>query len=246
MAIDFPNAPANGEEFRPAGTDRVYKYNGTSWELVLNTDDIVASEVVYGNANSNLAAVNVQDAIDEVVANANSITASDVAFDNSNSNIAAATVQGALDELAVPAGFVTVHAVATSDITFNTNTQGKLLVFDSVIYQIGSAYDPTTGLFTAPVNGVYALNAATNIKVGSNSTALLQFLQNGTTSIAAARVRNETTTASLVNLSGAIAVNVYLAAGDTVQLNGKAGSAEGVLSGGDSCVTFSLVHEVRA
>ena len=45
--------------------------------------------------------------------------------------------------------------------------QSHFLVFDSVITNVGGAYHSTTGIFTAPVDGIYAFNMALHINAGS-------------------------------------------------------------------------------
>lgn len=43
----------------------------------------------------------------------------------------------------------------TSDITGAGNNIHQVIIFDEVIYNIGSHYNASTGAFTAPVDGVY-------------------------------------------------------------------------------------------
>lgn len=42
----------------------------------------------------------------------------------------------------------------------NSGSQPKTVVFDYVITNIGNAYDEKTGIFTAPVAGLYSISAA--------------------------------------------------------------------------------------
>ena len=54
---------------------------------------------------------------------------------------------------------VSFHARLTDDV-FNPPSNSTL-VLDTVVTNIGNAYNPTTGLFTAPYNGTYFFIAST-------------------------------------------------------------------------------------
>lgn len=56
--------------------------------------------------------------------------------------------------------------LAVSDVVFSskkttnvTVSDGQAVVFPSIIYDIGSAYDSTTGVFTTPIDGTYLFTA---------------------------------------------------------------------------------------
>lgn len=117
-----------------AGTDKVAlsvtggaKYVPASEIAALAT----ATTASYDNAASGLAAVTVQEAIDEIVASPPSPDAGDVPYDNVASGLAATDVQAAIDEIAAGGGgsgdvFGPASAVDSNLAAFDTTTGKKL------------------------------------------------------------------------------------------------------------------------
>ena len=54
---------------------------------------------------------------------------------------------------------------------------GKTIVYDSVVTNVGGSYNSQTGIFTAPVSGVYVFNFAEMIDPGHNE--YLELMKDG-------------------------------------------------------------------
>ncbi|WAR31576.1 HIP-like protein [Mya arenaria] len=54
-------------------------------------------------------------------------------------------------------------------VTDFTSSSGQTLVFDSVITDVGGGYNPGTGVFTAPADGLYEISIAVMVKMSSSA-----------------------------------------------------------------------------
>ncbi|XP_061186863.1 collagen alpha-1(X) chain-like [Saccostrea echinata] len=60
-------------------------------------------------------------------------------------------------------------------------TQGKKVVFDQILTNVGNAYDPSTGIFTVPITGTYHFNVVLSSPNNGDVGHYMHFfiLQNG-------------------------------------------------------------------
>lgn len=58
-----------------------------------------------------------------------------------------------------------------SDQTYN---KGSIWVYDKIVTNIGNAYNPSTGKFSAPTTGIYQFNWYTLCNPGSMAHAVLE------------------------------------------------------------------------
>ncbi len=111
--------------------------------------------------------------------------------------------------------------VTNYDNLLTQNTWTKIDI-NQVVFNAQGAFDTSTCVFTAPVDGAYALGAKLMFKTNGSTSVRMQgrFVLNGTTEIEASFCENSTqpvdgrSTLDLNNL-------VELSAGDTVELQGK-------------------------
>lgn len=142
-----------------------------------------------------------------------------------------------------PQGAPGASAPHVSFFAFTSGSQGipnniDTLVFPTIRHNDGNAYDPTTGLFTAPVNGVYQFDTAVYVSVGgAQSFNLYLQVNGGNCSFAASVSINQCLlidtvtlgpfTAGFVTTDGVLGggLTISLQAGDKVRLVTTTGSA---------------------
>ena len=73
--------------------------------------------------------------------------------------------------------FNPVNFAVNSSSTSCTNGVVTPLVFDNIEYDNGSNYNPSTGIFTAPVSGIYHIDAGVALNGGSSYNYQLQIRQ---------------------------------------------------------------------
>jgi hypothetical protein len=75
---------------------------------------------------------------------------------------------------------VAFHAYISSITNLYTSPGYEIVVFDSEEFDYGNNYDTTTGIFTAPTNGIYQFNMiVTTADVKPNEDMILIFYKNG-------------------------------------------------------------------
>lgn len=108
------------------------------------------------------------------------------------------------------------YAERSSSLTVNPSNQTEAIVYDSVTRNIGNCYNGSTGLFTAPVSGIYAFT----VSVYGFTFSQLWAIQNGT----------RTTSfylGSTTNNAGSF--TKYLNANDTLGVHAYDGASSGTI-----------------
>lgn len=116
----------------------------------------------------------------------------------------------------------------------NTVTGTGTAVFDVEVHDDGDCYDPTTGVFTAPVAGTWHLTFQTMYESGANQ---LRMNRNGTDPLSMLFFQE-------VREIGSIALTAKLALGDTVVIT-RTGSMELFGTDGSNKYTVFSGHLVR-
>ncbi|WAR31329.1 C1QL4-like protein [Mya arenaria] len=60
---------------------------------------------------------------------------------------------------------------ATISSSFTTSSSYQTLVFDKVLTDVGGGYKPGTGVFTAPVNGLYVFSASVMVDLSTSASS---------------------------------------------------------------------------
>ena len=110
---------------------------------------------------------------------------------------------------------IAFHAMMSEDLVSNI---GQRVVFDDVITNIGKAYNPHTGHFTVPYDGLYFFTVSFLKRYSSNLT--LTMLINSRT-ISRGHATNSTSGATTGSMNAA----VFLKKGDVVRIIGSSVNA---------------------
>lgn len=103
------------------------------------------------------------------------------------------------------------QAYLTSTTNYATGSTANVVIFDTAISNVGSAYDTTTGIFTAPATGFYSFSATLFYVTGVGST---QFLTAYTGSIQSLRLSQLTVASAITSVSW----YMPMTSGDTVKI----------------------------
>ena len=106
----------------------------------------IAEDVSYDNSSSGLKAEDTQTAIDELSENV-----IDYSLDETGTGL---TIDGGLS---VPRNQI-IHCEVYKSGGNDYNYTGTALLFDTIITNEGECYNPETGLFTCPQDGMYLVN----------------------------------------------------------------------------------------
>ena len=110
---------------------------------------------------------------------------------------------------------ITFHAMMSDDLVSNIE---QTVVFDHVITNIGKAYNPHTGHFTVPYDGLYFLTVSFLKRYSSNLT-LTMLINSGTIS------RGHATNSTSGATTGSMNAAVFLKKGDVVRIIGSSVNA---------------------
>ena len=116
------------------------------------------------------------------------------------------------------------QAYLTSNTNYATSSLANTVIFDTAISNVGSAYNTSTGVFTAPATGFYAFDATLFFGTGTGST---QFIIAYLGSVQSLRVAQLTVASAITSVAWAMPMTM----GDTVQVQPFA----------DGTGTFNLV-----
>jgi hypothetical protein len=122
-----------------------------------------------------------------------------------------------------------------------SQTSGSVVIFDTELFDQGGVYNNTTGVFTAPVDGVYAITWTVDIfnNSGSGVQWVVALSYNNGASTYSASTNSTIATGNAHQVSGAM--HLRLAANDTLRISVPALSANfsARSAGGREC-TFSV------
>ena len=106
--------------------------------------------------------------------------------------------------------------------------------FDTELFDRNSDFNTGTGVFVAPVTGIYHLSTSVRFKSGSNKQTGYCFIYNSTTASYIASQLRAFSVVSNNDMSVNIATNLSLTAGDSIeagcQVNGSASDDADILS----------------
>jgi hypothetical protein len=112
----------------------------------------------------------------------------------------------------LPSAFRAGLAAATS-----VPTQGTVIPFDSVEYDLGGEYNAVTGAFTPKSAGVYTISCADWFTPAGTAAVYSAALKKNGGIIAANEIQSSTATGDAGSITPVVTATVLLAAGDTVQ-----------------------------
>ena len=110
---------------------------------------------------------------------------------------------------------ITFHVMMSDDLVSNI---GHTVVFDHVITNIGKAYNPHTGHFTVPYDGLYFFTVSF-LKIYSSNLTLTMLINSGTIS------RGHATNSTCDTTTGSMNDVVFLKKGDVVRIIGSSVNA---------------------
>jgi len=128
--------------------------------------------------------------------------------------------------------FFSYLAADKSNVTGNGTVY--TIPFDTESFDRNSDFNTGTGVFVAPVTGIYHLSASVRFKSGSNKTTGYCFIYNSTATATIASQLRAFNTTSTNDMSINIAGNFSLTAGDNIvvrcQVNGSGSDDADILS----------------
>lgn len=115
--------------------------------------------------------------------------------------------------------------------TANTPSSGSFIVFPTIQVNVGGAYNTSTGIFTAPIAGIYAFFSS-NIGANSSSVWRTNFRYNGTDIF---QLRNPNTASGSAYATNSVGLySVEMAVNDTMRIYVTSDSGANFYPGGAS------------
>jgi hypothetical protein len=209
MAINFPDSPANNDTFTSGG--KTWLYNGTSWNLITLTQNVIPSNSVTSASIVDGTIVNAD------VNTSAAITYGKLSLSNSvvNSDISSSAAI-ALSKLATStAGNIIVYN--SSGVPTSVAETGDVVISDSGVTAISSGVIVDADIANTTITNSKLANASvtigsTAIALGSSNTTI-----DGLTSITSANA-NVSTKLSVTSVSEPMLVSATAATG-TVTIN---------------------------
>ena len=209
MAINFPDSPANNDTFTSSG--KTWLYNGTSWNLITLTQNVIPSNSVTSASIVDGTIVNAD------VNTSAAITYGKLSLSNSvvNSDISSSAAI-ALSKLATStAGNIIVYN--SSGVPTSVAETGDVVISDSGVTAISSGVIVDADIANTTITNSKLANASvtigsTAIALGSSNTTI-----DGLTSITSANA-NVSTKLSVTSVSEPMLVSATAATG-TVTIN---------------------------
>lgn len=115
-----------------------------------------------------------------IINGTNGVTFPDGSSQPSGLTTGTQTISGVKTFASVPVCSVVPAFSAYQNVSQSITNAGVSLVFGTEEYDTTASYDPSTGLFTAPITGIYRFSAGLTIAVAS-SQVVLTLNKNGST-----------------------------------------------------------------
>jgi hypothetical protein len=103
------------------------------------------------------------------------------------------------------------QAYLTSTTNYATGSTSNVVIFDTAITNVGSGYNTSTGIFTAPTTGFYSFSSSLFFAAAAGTT---QFLIAVTGSVQSFRAAQLTVASAITS----VAWSMPMTAGDTVKI----------------------------
>ncbi|XP_052707541.1 multimerin-1-like isoform X1 [Crassostrea angulata] len=113
------------------------------------------------------------------------------------------------------------HAFSAGISSYNFDWTGDTLVFPIVIYSVGTGYNPSTGIFTAPTAGTYVFYVS--VQSGSNKHIYLDIVLNGLSKVRAMTWNSRRSSVPIYQ-TGTNLVILHLRTGDRVWVKRHSGT----------------------
>lgn len=123
---------------------------------------------------------------------------------------------------------------------YNGSTYSSTPIFDTVAYNTGNAYNSSTGVFTAPVSGVYQISGWYRFNQTGATYCQFGIKRNGSNSGWAGSYVNSTT-ANSTYATPIISISYYLNAGDYISPWAAASGGSPTVSGAESWFSCYLL-----
>ena len=211
---------------------------------------------VFGRASGTSAGTNIGGAFEAFDATGNNYAVSGTAAGTTGNNVGgyfAASGGSTNHALKLVDGTEGADKILTSDASGNASWKGSInfssnastttipsgttttIVYTNTEYNNGGAYNSATGVFTAPISGIYHFDASIAIPATSSWQCQLQILRNGGT--------HKIAYGNYIPIEGltfaTISVDIYLPISNTIAIGVYQGSVGGLTPTGSQAVFFT-------